>query len=62
MTAQIVSITSRQDQVWSAYLEAKERAEKSGAMADGIEAGRAWRRWLDLFMTEDQRRAVGGDR
>lgn len=62
MSAQIVSITSRLDATWADYIAKKERAEQSGALADGIEAGRAWRRWLDLFLTEDQRKLMGGVR
>lgn len=62
MSAQIVSITSKLDATWADYIAKKERAEQSGALADGIEAGRAWRRWLDLFLTDEQRKIMGGVR
>ncbi|GAA4169222.1 hypothetical protein GCM10023069_25450 [Shinella granuli] len=41
-----------------AYVTAAKRAQESGRMEDGIAAGRAWRRWLDLFMTPEQREAI----
>lgn len=41
------SMTERQ--AWQAYLAARERAEKSGRIEDGIAAGKAWARWLRLF-------------
>lgn len=59
MSAKVVSITSKLDATWADYIAKKERAEQSGALADGIEAGRAWRRWLDLFLTDEQRKIMG---
>lgn len=60
MSAQIISINKRQDETWAAYIEAKTLAEVTGSQEDGIEAGRAWRRWLDLFMTPEQQRSLSG--
>jgi hypothetical protein len=50
MSAQIISIAKRLDEAWSHYIECKERAEVTLRMDDGIKAGRAWARWLELFV------------
>lgn len=34
---------------WDAYLEAKDEAERSGRISDGIIAGKMWRRFIYLF-------------
>lgn len=34
------------EEVWQAYLTARDRAEKSRDIRDGIEAGKAWAAWL----------------
>lgn len=34
---------------WEKYLAARDRAEKSRNISDGIAAGKAWKEWLDLF-------------
>ena len=62
MSAKVIPINARLEATWADYLERKSIAERSGLMADGIEAGRAWRRWIDLFLTDDQRKAIGGSR
>lgn len=59
MSAKIIPITAKLEATWADYVEKQARAAQSGQMADGIEAGRAWRRWLDLFMTDDQRKKTG---
>lgn len=56
----VVSLHDHQTKVWEAYVKALKRAEASCAIEDGIAAGKAYRRWLDLFLTEDQRDAIGG--
>lgn len=33
--------------LWHAYLTARDKAEKSRDVADGIAAGKAWAAWLD---------------
>lgn len=37
------------DAAWAAYLAARERAEHSRDVEDGIAAGKAWRAFLELF-------------
>lgn len=61
MTAKIIPLQTHVDAAWNAYLAAAERAQQSLELADGIEAGRAWRRWLELFLTADQKAKLGGD-
>ena len=34
---------------WAEYCTARRRAELSGAIADAIAAGKAWRAWLEIF-------------
>jgi hypothetical protein len=36
-------------QLWKAYLEAKDRAETSRELDDGIAAGKAWAAWVEPF-------------
>lgn len=36
-------------QAWDRYLEARDRAECSRDVSDGIAAGKAWRTFLELF-------------
>jgi hypothetical protein len=57
-SAQIISINRRLERAWADYLECKTTAEETGSLADGIEAGRAWRRWLDCFMSTEQKTAL----
>lgn len=47
------------DARWTSYQLAAQRAQGSLKLEDGIAAGRAWRAWLDLFMTQDQSAKVG---
>lgn len=47
--------TRRIEEAWKIYLDARERAEQTRNVVDGIAAGKAWRQWLDLFMTAEQR-------
>lgn len=35
--------------LWKAYLEAKDRAEVSRELDDGIAAGKAWAAWVEPF-------------
>jgi len=39
---------SEQD-AWRAYTAARAKAERTGAIEDGIAAGKAWSQWLRLF-------------
>lgn len=45
----IMPIETRPDRLWREYCEAREKAERSTAIEDGIAAGRAWRRFLAEF-------------
>jgi hypothetical protein len=36
-------------ELWKAYLEAKDRAEVSRELDDGIAAGKAWAAWVEPF-------------
>lgn len=60
MASKVVSLDAHVHRVWTEYLAARERADETKAVADGIAAGRAWRRWLDLFTAEDQRQKMDG--
>ena len=40
------------------YCQKREHAEITGDIEDGIEAGHAWARWVDLYLTDDQRRRL----
>jgi hypothetical protein len=44
----------REGEAWTAYASARKRAEETLTIEDGIAAGKAWKRWLDLFMTGEQ--------
>lgn len=39
----------RTQDLWSAYLAARDKAEQSRDVHDGIAAGKAWAAWLDHF-------------
>ncbi|GLK78020.1 hypothetical protein GCM10008171_32740 [Methylopila jiangsuensis] len=43
---------------WEAYASAARRAQQTLTIEDGIAAGAAWRRFLDLHMTADQRQRL----
>lgn len=55
----IVSIDAARAKVleakWAAYMKARERAEKSRDIRDGIAAGEAWSAWLELFQRGERR-------
>ncbi len=54
----IVNIRDHQQLLWDSFVSAQRLAQSTGEVEDGIAAGRAWRRWLDVFMTEEQREAL----
>lgn len=39
----------RTQDLWNAYLAARDKAEASRNVQDGIAAGKAWAAWLDHF-------------
>jgi hypothetical protein len=41
---------------WDKYIIAREKAEKSRDIRDGIAAGKAWAEWIDLFVSAKVRR------
>jgi hypothetical protein len=60
--ARIVDLGERrvrsQSEAWEAYRSAALKAHQTLAIEDGIAAGAAFRQWLDLFLTTDQRRSL----
>lgn len=62
MNANVIPITRNLETAWAEYLDCRARAERTGLIEDGIAAGKSWRRWIDLFLTDDQRKAIGGNR
>lgn len=59
MSAKIIPISQPLEKAWAEYLECTLRANQSKRIEDGIEAGRAWRRWLELFLSDDLRKLRG---
>lgn len=41
--------------LWQAFVNCRDRAQASNNIADGIEAGHAWARFIDAFLRPDQR-------
>lgn len=56
----VVAINTKRDRLWNEFVSAQRRAQMSLDLADGIEAGHAWRRWLEVYMTPEQRDFLGG--
>lgn len=54
--AKVIPINQPLEKAWADYLECMLRANSTMRMEDGIEAGRAWRRWLELFLSDDLRK------
>jgi hypothetical protein len=55
----VVSINKAADEAFHAYCAAARRAQVTLDREDAEEAGRAWRRWLDIWMTREQREFIG---
>lgn len=49
MNAAVHHLETRLDRLWREWLEARSKAMTSNSFADGVEAGRAWSRWLAEF-------------
>jgi hypothetical protein len=56
LTTKIVHIAAAREQrqvseqdAWRAYTLARDKAERTGDINDGIAAGKAWAQWLKLF-------------
>lgn len=60
LSAQVIPINQHLEKAWAEYLDCMLRANQSMRMEDGIEAGRAWRRWLELFLSDDLRKLRAG--
>lgn len=62
MTHRVIDLEAererRIDCAWADYCAARQQAEATLAVEDGIAAGKAWRRWLDLFMSAEQRESL----
>lgn len=58
----VVSLHAHIDARWSEYVAAQKRAQQTLSIDDGIAAARAWSRWLELFMREDQKEFIGKTR
>lgn len=55
----VVSIEEAVNKRWDEYVALQRKAQETCSVADGVACGRAWRRWLDLFMSEEQRKSIG---
>lgn len=42
----------RQHDAWEAYLAARDRAQNSNDINDGIAAGRAWNKFMECFAVD----------
>lgn len=62
MTDRVIDLEAQRErrieETWADYCAARMQAEATLAVEDGIAAGKAWRRWLDLFMSIDQRESL----
>lgn len=54
----IVHLTEERDRrataAWDAYVLAKQRADNTLSLTDGLAAGKAWRTFLTLFQSAEQ--------
>ena len=55
----VVPISKLADEAFDAYCIAARRAQATLEREDAEAAGRAWRRWLDLWVTHEQRAFLG---
>ena len=49
----------READAWTAYVAAKEQADRSARIEDGRRAARAWCAWLELYQTPAQSAFMG---
>lgn len=59
MTAQVIPIRANLEAAWQAYVDAVKKHQETYDINDGIATGRAYRRWLDLFLSDEQRAKLG---
>lgn len=62
MSSQPQPFRSRLDDLWVEYVTALEKSQRSKNIQDGIEAGRAWSRWLCEFLPPGDRSAAHTER
>lgn len=55
----VIPISKPADEAFEAYCCAARKAQATLDREDAEEAGRAWRRWLDLWVTREQREYLG---
>jgi len=58
VSAEIIDINERARDAWDAYVAAKERAQATDDLRDGLAAGRAWRAFLNLFVRPEDRMEI----
>lgn len=58
----VVPLSSIVEARWERYVSAQRRAQETLSVEDGIAAGRAWREWLNLYMSNEQRNFIDGSR
>lgn len=59
MSAQIIPIDHKANKLFEEYVEALERVQQTKLLEDGIRAGKAYRRFLDTFLSAEQRQFMG---
>jgi hypothetical protein len=59
MNAQVIPIRGKLEASWQEYVDAVRKHTATLNIDDGIATGRAYRRWLELFLTDDQRSKIG---
>lgn len=61
MSAQVPVLQTKLDVLWAEWIAARDKAAASNDIQDGVNAGRAWSRWLASFVPEGSMRdAVHG--
>ena len=52
--SKVTRLQTRVETMWDRYIAAKERADFTDQLEDGIAAARTWRAWLEQFMSDEQ--------
>jgi hypothetical protein len=55
MDAKVISITRRLEEAWQNYVACERRAKRTLKKEDGLRAGKAWARFLELFVPDGRR-------
>ncbi|GGC70600.1 hypothetical protein [Chelatococcus reniformis] len=56
--SEVVQLKTRQTRAWEAYVAARDRAEQTRDITDGIAAGRAWAVFIAEFLPPEQRSLI----